>query len=80
MWTLLSAYVISRIEMELFNGLSGLVQVSSKDDLCLGCQPGTFSVRVDGKQCLLVYSVLNKNKTISVPKKIALILHLFSAP
>lgn len=49
MWTLLSAYVISRIEMELFSGLSGLVQVSSKENLCLGCQPGAFSVCVGRK-------------------------------
>lgn len=72
--------MISRIEMELFSGLSGLVQGSSKENLCLGCQPGAFSVCVGRKQCLLDYNVLNKNKTISVPKKIALILQLFSAP
>ena len=72
-WTLLSANVISRIEMQLFSGLSGLVQVSSRGNLCLGHQPGAFSVCVGGTQCLLTYSALNKNKTISGPKKIALI-------
>lgn len=69
-----------RREMELLNGTSGLVEASSKDNLCLGCQPGAFSVCVDGKQCLLDCNVVSKNKTISVPKKIDLINHISSAP
>lgn len=80
MWTLLSAYAISRTEIELFSGISGLVEASSKDNLCLGCHPGAFSVCVVGKQCLLDYNVVSKNKTISVVKKIALIQHIFSVP
>lgn len=49
-WTVLNTSVINRTEKQLCSGLFALVQVSNKDNLCLGCQPGAFAVCVDGKQ------------------------------